>query len=101
MRTWLSAPLGHGYRAGISVRPGSFVSRPIPWGLMLSPTGRIALYVCTALMVCSMLFWAAVSEHTMSELWLTMLIVYAIVWWVMKQMLLGLFPRRCEEEEGK
>jgi len=76
------------------VGDGSFVTRKLKWQERLSPAGRIALYPTAAVMGGGLLYWMVKTEGHWGDQWLSMLIAYFAVYWIVRVMLLAIFPRQ-------
>ena len=96
MRTWLSAPLGHGYRAGVSVNPNT-ITRELAWGQMLSPTGWRVLCALTAIKIVVLLYWMEQTRGHWDVEWLRFVIVSVASHYLVKWTLLSIFPRNFDE----
>jgi hypothetical protein len=102
MRAWLSVPVAKGIRVGISgnpINPNSFVTRRLPWFQCLSDTGKNVSRVGGVVLGCGFLWWVIEEKDRLDTMWLTMLIAALIAEWTLKRTVLGLFPRRFQENE--
>jgi hypothetical protein len=99
MRTWISFPIAKGIRVGASVNPGGFVTRQLHWTECLSDHGRQVQSAGAGVIAFCMWFWVFADLSSLNTMWLTMLLVWLVLAWIWKRIMLAHFPRNFEETD--
>lgn len=95
MRSWISFPVGHGVRVGVSGTP--VVTRRLTYAEMINDDGKRALLVMSILYTAAFVAWLAFAKPDLTDQWLSLFIGAMVVIWLTKRAVLALFPATLDE----
>jgi hypothetical protein len=99
MRVWVIVPITKEMRVGAALGSETmFVRKNVHWTHFLSPIGKRVSKTIGFAMAAVLLYWMVKTEGDWGRQWLSMLIASVIAYWVLRSVLLRLFPLEFPQE---